>query len=390
MLKQLDFSLPDESTYEDMEDDNLSFSLPSDVSYEQTELTSLPSNSDYVDTPDEAGYTEEDLGSYQEDFLEEEEDDISYIKLEPTFELTSLGEDYSVANLAKHKGVVDMVNSYLTKRNGEEGKQQEGESDEDVIEKMLTHFRYVEGNTIDTMQEVDFLKDSKTTKKTKDNFNLLYTMYQEIPNFTSEGGGSFFSGASDVLSAAIFDPAVVVGLGFGGPIGSALTTAVKQAGKGATTRAILRQAMKGNMGKITAMTSVEGLIGAMGESQRQEVKLEVDLMASKDWEMIGTMGAVSGVASLVGFPLGVAGAKKALATAGVKSGDQKVAERLAKAKVTKGKVKEDKDNIANYDPVTGELFDVERANRIRDKLGMPGSPLSLSIMNDISSLPLCF
>ena len=166
-------------------------------------------------------------------------------------------------------------------------------------------------------------------------------MYQEMPNFTTEGGGSFFSGASDVLTAAVFDPATIVGLGFGGPIGSALTAAVKQAGKGATTRAILRQAMKGNMGKITAMTSVEGLLGAMGESQRQEIKVEVDLMASKDWEMIGTMGAVSGVASLVGFPLGVAGAKKALATAGMKSGDEKVAERLAKAKVTKGKVKED-------------------------------------------------
>tara|TARA_R100001377_G_scaffold9516_1_gene4842 strand:- start:503 stop:4045 length:3543 start_codon:yes stop_codon:yes gene_type:complete len=386
MLKQLDFSLPDESTYEDMEDDNLSFSLPSDVSYEQTELTSLPSNSDYVDTPDEAGYTEEDLGSYQEDFLEEEEDDISYIKLEPTFELTSLGEDYSVANLAKHKGVVDMVNSYLTKRNGEEGKQQEGESDEDVIEKMLTHFRYVEGNTIDTMQEVDFLKDSKTTKKTKDNFNLLYTMYQEIPNFTSEGGGSFFSGASDVLSAAIFDPAVVVGLGFGGPMGAILTTAVKTAGKGATTRAVLSHALKGNLGKVTAMTSVEGLLGAMGESQRQEMKIEVGMMTEKDYGAIGTMGAVSGVGSLIGFPLGVNAAKKALSSAGVRSGDEVVGERLASLKSRSSKNIDDKDSLANFDPVTGELFDQARANRIRDQLGMPDAPLSLSVMNDVTSV----
>ena len=386
MLKQLDFSLPDESTYEDMEDDNLSFSLPSDASYEQTELTSLPSNSDYVDTPDEAGYTEEDLGSYQEDFLEEEEGDISYIKLEPTFELTSLGEDYSVPNLAKHKGVVDMINSYLTSRNGEEGKQQEGESDEDVIEKMLTHFRYVEGNTIDTMQEVDFLKDSKTTKKTKDNFNLLYTMYQEIPNFTSEGGGSFFSGASDVLSAAIFDPAVVVGLGFGGPMGAILTTAVKTAGKGATTRAILSHALKGNLGKVTAMTSVEGLLGAMGESQRQEMKIEVGMMNEKDYGAIGTMGAVSGVGSLIGFPLGVNAAKKALSSAGVRSGDEVVGERLASLKSRSSKNIDDKDSLANFDPVTGELFDQARANRIRDQLGMPDAPLSLSVMNDVTSV----
>lgn len=386
MLKQLDFSLPDESIYEDMEDDTLSFSLPSDASYEQTEFTSLPSTSDYVDTPDEAGYTEEDLGSYQEDFLEEEEDDISYIKLEPTFELTSLGEDYSVPNLAKHKGVVDMINSYLTSRNGEEGKQQEGESDEDVIEKMLTHFRYVEGNTIDTMQEVDFLKDFKTSKRTKDNFNLLYTMYQEMPNFTSEGGGSFFSGASDVLSAAIFDPAVVVGLGFGGPMGAILTTAVKTAGKGATTRAILSHALKGNLGKVTAMTSVEGLLGAMGESQRQEMKIEVGMMNEKDYGAIGTMGAVSGVGSLIGFPLGVNAAKKALSSAGVRSGDEVVGERLASLKSRSSKNIDDKDSLANFDPVTGELFDQARANRIRDQLGMPDAPLSLSVMNDVTSV----
>ena len=385
MATKLDFDLPDDNDVYDFQGSGVG-SLPIDMPKSNINSAGIVD----IDLPPPSDIYDAD-GSYSSDIYDA--DGSSYAtpiednRYEPpSIELTSLGEDYSVGNIAKHSGIIETINSYLGKRLGDSGKQAEDETDRDVVEKFLTHMRYMEGNTVDTMQEVDFLKDSKTTQKTKDNFNILYTMYQEMPNFTTEGGGSFFSGASDVLTAAVFDPATIVGLGFGGPIGSALTAAVKQAGKGATTRAILRQAMKGNMGKITAMTSVEGLLGAMGESQRQEIKVEVDLMASKDWEMIGTMGAVSGVASLVGFPLGVAGAKKALATAGMKSGDEKVAERLAKAKVTKGKVKEDKKNIANYDPVTGELFDVERANRIRDKLGMPGSPLSLSIMNDISSL----
>ena len=387
MLKELDFTLPDESDFEDIEGEELGFSLPTSSSYEDaTSLISLPTVSEYEDIPEDASYSDEDFTDYQANFLEDDDDDLSNIKLSPTFGLTELGEDYSIANLAKHKGFVDTVNAYLGQRLGEDGRQAEGESDADVVEKWLSHYRHVEGNSIDTFQEVDFLKDEKTSQKTKDNFNILYTIYQETPNFASEGGGNFWSGASDVLTAAIFDPATVVGLGFGGPIGSIVTGAVKQAGKGATTRAIMRQALKGNLGKITAMTSVEGLIGAMGESQRQEMKVEVGMMAEKDYGMIGTMGAVSGVASLVGFPLGVNAIKKGLSTAGVRSGDDVIRQKLADAKIDSGKVLENKKSLANFDPVTGEAFDVERANRIRDQLGMPDSPLTLANMNDISSL----
>jgi hypothetical protein len=383
MINEFNFKLP-EDEYEEEEFSNMD--LSSDSSYEDIPLEG-ESSYNLVALDGASDYEQISLTGANDPFISEEnEGDISSVKIQPNFELTSLGEDYSVTNLAKHKGVVDMINAYLTKRNGEEGKQQEGESDEDVIEKMLTHFRYVEGNTIDTMQEVDFLKDSKTSKKTKDNFNLLYTMYQEMPNFASEGGGSFFSGASDVLSAAIFDPAVVVGLGFGGPMGAILTTAVKTAGKGATTRAILSHALKGNLGKVTAMTSVEGLLGAMGESQRQEMKIEVGMMNEKDYGAIGTMGAVSGVGSLVGFPLGVNAAKKALSSAGVRSGDEVVGQRLASLKSRSSKNIDDKDSLANFDPVTGELFDQARANRIRDQLGMPDAPLSLSVMNDVTSV----
>jgi hypothetical protein len=216
MLNEFNFDLLDETPYEEeeKEDKFSNMDLSTNSSYEDIELTpdssfkdvALTTNSSYEDLD----LTGEDTGYVDLDNLNSSED-ISDIQLQPTFELTSLGEDYSVTNLAKHKGVVDMINSYLGNRIGEEGRQAEGETDEDVIEKMLSHFRYVEGNTIDTFQEVDFLKDEKTSKQTKDNFLKLYTMYQEIPNFASEGGGSFFAGASDVLTAAIFDPATVVG-----------------------------------------------------------------------------------------------------------------------------------------------------------------------------------
>lgn len=376
MLNKLDFNLPtDEDLVEqEREEGSLGFALmPSmDSTEDDYKLDFALPDTTSVPPPHMT-----ELEPY------EEEEYLAPVSRDKVKMLTSLGEDYSVDNIANHHGLVQTMESYLTKRIGEDGIRKEGETEKDVVERFLTHMRFVEGNTIDTMQEVDFLKDEKTSQQTKDNFNILYTMYQEMPNFASEGGGGFWSGASDVLTAAVFDPATAVGLGFGGPIGSVVTQAVKQAGKGAATRAILATALKGNLGKITAMTSVEGLLGAMSESQRQEVKLEVGMMASKDWKAIGAAGALGGVGSLIGFPLGISAAKKGLASAGLRSGDQVLADRI-NAKVTRsGRNPETPEEIANFDPITGGTFDREGAERIRDALSMPNAPFNPQIQNDI-------
>ena len=372
MLNELDFDLPSDEDLigQPAARGTLDFELPTSTSAKDNSTLDfnlpLDTNSPppYMATPD--GYEESSMA----------EDKAAL--------LTSLGEDYSVSNIAKHSGLIQTMDSYLTKRIGKDGMRKKGETDEEVVERFLTHMRFVEGNTIDTMQEVDFLKDERTTQQTKDNFNILYTMYQEMPSFASEGGGNFWSGASDVLTAAVFDPATVVGLGLGGPIGSVATQAVKQAGKGATTRAILATALKGNLGKITAMTSVEGLLGAMSESQRQEMEVEVGMMASKDWKTIGTAGALGGVGSLIGFPLGISAAKKGLATAGLRSGDQRLADRINSRVTRAGRNNETAEEAANFDPINGGTFDREGAERIRDALSMPDSPFNPQIMSDIT------
>ena len=181
----------------------------------------------------------------------------------------SLGDDYSVKNLAQHSGFVGMADRYLDKRYG--SSRERGETNEDVIEEYLTHYRYMSNNTIDLMQEVDFLRGAD--KQTKDNFQILHTIYQDAPNFMSEGGGSLISGVGDIVGSVLSDPATIVGMGFGGPIGSILAQAAKQVGKGATTRMILKTALKGNLGKIGGMTTVEGLLGGMHEAQRQELMI---------------------------------------------------------------------------------------------------------------------
>ena len=219
-----------------------------------------------------------------------------------------LGEDYSVQNLADHEGFVGMANRYLDRRYGES--REKGETNEDVIEEYLTHYRYMSNNTLDLMQEVDFLRG--TDKQTKDNFQILYNIYQDTPNFLSEGGGSVVSGVADILGSVLTDPATVVGMGFGGPIGSIVAQAVKQAGKGATTRMVLKHALKGNLSKIGGMTTIEGVLGGMHESQRQEMLIEANMMGreDKDTSSIVTAGVLTGGLSLIGYPLAARGLAK--------------------------------------------------------------------------------
>ena len=62
-----------------------------------------------------------------------------------------LGEDYSVTNLAQHSGFVSMVDGYLDQRYGSSRKR--GETNEEVVEEYLTHYRYMYNNSIDTAQE---------------------------------------------------------------------------------------------------------------------------------------------------------------------------------------------------------------------------------------------
>ena len=220
-----------------------------------------------------------------------------------------LGEDYSVANLAQHSGFVSMADRYLDQRYG--SSRDRGESSEDVVEEYLSHYRYMYNNTIDATQEADFLRQSD--KQTKDNFVILDNIYQDTPNFLSAGGGSLASGVQDIVGSTLFDPTVVAGLGFGGPVGSILATAAKQVGKKATTRMILKAALKNNLGKISGMTTVEGLLGSMHESQLQEVRIQANQMKEKDIGKIVTAGVLTGGLSIAGVPLAARGISKAAA-----------------------------------------------------------------------------
>ena len=326
-----------------------------------------------IDELHEKSISEMPVGSNSFTLSEEEETPFTLGEMHSSNVERDLGEDYSVKNLASHKGFVGLADRYLDQRYG--SSRERGETNEDVIEEYLTHYRYMSNNTIDLMQEVDFLR--QTDSQTKDNFQILHNIYEDTPNFMSEGGGGVISGIGDVLGSVLTDPATVVGLGFGGPIGSILAQATKQAGKGATTRMILKTALKGNLTKIGGMTSIEGLLGSMHESQRQEMLIEAEMLGKKDVGDIVTSGVLTGGLSLVGYPLAARGLAN---TIGKKIPHSRMDRIAAMRKAEAGPNRpapvgrEETLDLLGTSGLTSAKFDVQAAELIRNRIA-PGSDL---------------
>ena len=346
--------------------------------------------------PIESLYGKSNVGKYDTSSNMFSDDDDDGLNFDDPFDSSSsveedLGEDYSVTNLSQHSGFVGMADRYLDQRYG--SSRERGETNEDVVEEYLSHYRYMYNNTIDATQEADFLRQAD--KRTKDNFIILDNIYQDTPNFLTEGGGSVSSGIQDIVASTLLDPTVVVGLGFGGPVGSILATAAKQVGKNASTRMILKAALKNNLGKISAMTTVEGLLGSMHESQLQEIRVQTGQMKEKDVGKIVTAGALTGAFSLAGVPLAARGISKAAAKVGQYTPPTRM-QRITAIREEKAiedskfvgpsKFQQDRESsvLGSYDEPY--KFDPETAKAIRNRISPGNDLLDSKITVEVSAL----
>ena len=141
----------------------------------------------------------------------------------PINELYGKAEDVGYARETYDEGVktydefvkdtkfLGTANEYMLARFGEDGAQQEGESDLDFTDRFIEHYRNVNANTLDLMGQVDWTRSA--SEKDKANFGAVFRDIERLPSFYSEGGTGWFDGIADYGAALLTDPLTYLGFG---------------------------------------------------------------------------------------------------------------------------------------------------------------------------------
>ena len=103
---------------------------------------------------------------------------------------------------------------------------EEGENNEDKIERFLTHIREFD-NSLGLASQVDWQRNA--TKEQRENFGDIYSQIEaQLPTFWEKGGGDTGKGILDHTLFMIADPLNLIGLGIGKIIGRLGMEAVKR------------------------------------------------------------------------------------------------------------------------------------------------------------------
>ena len=82
----------------------------------------------------------------------------------------------SFQELSSDADYMEMLREYSEDRLGEEGKQQENETDQEYLERFLSHTREFEFNSIDLGQQLDWVRNASEEERIK--FGYLYIQLQ--------------------------------------------------------------------------------------------------------------------------------------------------------------------------------------------------------------------
>ena len=167
-------------------------------------------------------------------------------KQSETPEAAQTDEALTFEELAADNDYMEMLREYNDKRFGEEGAQQENETDAEYLRRFLTHTREFEFNSLDMGTQLDYIRRANTEDRMK--FGYLYSQLDRLPSFYEEGGTGYVSAFRDYGKSLLFDPLNYIGFGAGKAAGfvasRAITQAMKEAGKNATKEALKTQGKK--------------------------------------------------------------------------------------------------------------------------------------------------
>lgn len=260
---------------------------------------------------------------------------------------------------AADQGYIDSIEEYAVSRYGQEGgARQEGESNEEYLERFLSEVRGFETNSINLTGMIDYIRGA--SKEEKQNFGYIYSQLEKMPGFLSEGGGSTMSGIVDYVGQFISDPLNLIGFGAGRVATAGAKRAILETFKSQGKKAAIEQAGKLSLQAAKKPLAVEMTTdlatGTMEDLGRQTIEAETGMreeVSKTEALMVGGLTSLlGGVATVGGTALGVKKSAKELIEEAESVGTE-LAERAAAKEL-----KEIEDTGYVYDPVNGrEILD---------------------------------
>ena len=206
--------------------------------------------------------------------------------------LTGEEEDYK-ASILQNDQVMSAMRRYMFDRFGEDGKQDDNETDEDFYDRYMNHHRYMTMNSFSLGKEISFLRDASPETKA-----AMGTVYSHIENNApdlwdqelGDAGNTFL----DYASAVITDPlnmaqALIAGAftgGAGAPIavGASRAAASQIIKKAITVNVLGKEFSKHALKGTVSHAALAGAQGALEDAMLQELEMQgkVQLVQDED------------------------------------------------------------------------------------------------------------
>ena len=228
----------------------------------------------------------------------EEKKDKPILDLEAT-QPDDVDVDYAqeTTNLEKKKTFQQFINDdkflkeadlYLQARFGKDEGRQADESNKEFTKRFIQHYRQVNGNTLDLMSQIDWVRTASDAEKER--YGALFRDMERLPDFYEEGGTSTFDAVADYGKALLTDPLTYFGFGAGAVAKFGATKATKklildQMAKGLSKEAAVAEAkkqsfkigLKSSAVPVLAETAVATGEGAYASSALSELDVEAGL-----------------------------------------------------------------------------------------------------------------
>jgi hypothetical protein len=284
-------------------------------------------------------------------------------------ELEDFTTPRSFEEFSKDRGYMESIEEYSVGRYGKEGAQQEDETDEEYLERFLTHVRGFETNSISLLSTLDWVRGA--SEEEKNNFAYAYSQLERMPGFLDEGGGDTLRGFRDYVGYFIVDPLNLIGFGAGKVAATgaqrAIIQVLKTQGKKAAEKQALKLTAKAAAKPAAFEVAVDFTGGTLESMGRQEVDDELDLIDEVDVGLAAMTGGVMAVAGggLTALATGLF-AKKGAARIIKESED---AAKLAGERAAARETARQMDTDYVFDPVNGhEILDEIDLQLLRDQV----------------------